>query len=164
MKLTQKYTIAQLFKPLPDSTEYSWAEWPPHVTIADVFAVELNASLIQELSELLAGHEPFTTIADHDEYFGPEKQTHVMVLNKNQKLAGLHQAVVDVLKSHGVVFNNPKYMESGFKPHSTIQSRTHMQIGDTVAFNALTIIDMFPDENPYQRKVLKTLKLGEPKD
>jgi len=160
MKLTQKYTIAQLFKPMPDDAEYSWTDWPPHVTIADVFAVELNNDLIRELSELLAGHEPFTTIADHDEYFGPEKQTHVMVLNKNRELAGLHQAVVDVLKSHGAVFNNPKYMESGFKPHSTIQSRNRMQPGDTVRFDALTIIDMFPSENPYQRKVLKTLRFG----
>jgi hypothetical protein len=41
-----------------------------------------------------------------------------------------------------------------------VQKHARLNEGDAVTFNALTLIDMLPGEDPYQRKVLKTIKIG----
>jgi len=39
-QFTQKYTIIQLFKDIPEGTQFSASNWPLHVTIADTFAID----------------------------------------------------------------------------------------------------------------------------
>ena len=39
-KFTQKYVLVHTFKDLPDGYEYSMADWPLHVTLADVFSIQ----------------------------------------------------------------------------------------------------------------------------
>jgi hypothetical protein len=48
--------------------------------------------------------------------------------------------------------NDPQFAKEGFLPHSTVQPHGRLNKGDEVTFSALSIIDMFPNEDPYQRK------------
>lgn len=48
----------------------------------------------------------------------------------------------------------------GFLPHSTVQRHGRLGRGDEVQFKALSIIDMFPDKDPYKRRVVKTITIG----
>lgn len=119
--------------------------------------------MIKELEELLASHSKATSVAEDDEFFGPEKQTRVVLLQKTDSLIALHYDVVERLEEGGLKLDDPQFAREGFLPHSTVQKHARLNKGDGVTFKALTIIDMFPDEDPYQRKVLKTIQIGSAK-
>jgi hypothetical protein len=161
MNFTQKYALVQLLEGMAEGTEYPSSSWPLHVTVADTFAVDWDKNdLRKKLEQLLASLKPATAVGDHDEFFGPEKQTHVTILDMSKELVELHYKVVELLESAGAVFNDPQYAKEGFKAHATIQPHARVNKGDDITFNALTIIDMFPNSDPYQRKILKTMKIG----
>ncbi|MDO8592030.1 MAG: 2'-5' RNA ligase family protein [bacterium] len=160
-KFSQKYTIITLLEDMEEGTEFPSTNWPLHVTIADTFAVDWGVNNLREkLSELAAKCKPFKAKAAHDEYFGPEKQTQVTILDMSKELVALHHDAVALLKSAGAVFNDPQYTEGGFRAHATVQSHARLNKGDTVAFENLAIVNMFPNEDPYQRKIMKILRLS----
>lgn len=157
---TQKYAIIQLFEPMPVGTQFSLENWPLHSTIVDTFAIDWDAAkMAEQLDILLAPHTPAHSTVDSDTFFGPEKQTHVMLLQKTKGLGDLHNDVITLLEQGGLVLNDPQFAREGFLPHSTVQKHARLYKGDEVSFTALTIIDMFPGSDPYQRKVLATIPL-----
>lgn len=157
---TQKYTLVQLLEEIEEGYEYSSSNWPLHTTIADTFAVDWDKdNLLAKLEALLAKHKVVTTKAANFEFFGPEKQTKVTLLEINKELSQLHSSVMELLKNAGAVFNDPQFTGTGFLPHATVQPHAHLKKGDVVAFTGLSLIDMFPNSDPYRRKVLKTMKL-----
>lgn len=159
-KFTQKYTLIQLLEEVEDGYEYSSNNWPLHATIADTFAVEwYKDNLLGKLEELLAKQKIITTQATDFEFFGPEKQIKVTLLERNKELLELHISVVDLLKSAGAIFNDPQFTGTGFLPHATVQRHASLKKGDAVTFTGLSLIDMFPNSDPCQRKLLKTMKL-----
>jgi hypothetical protein len=162
-QFTQKYAIIQLFEEVPEGTQFSWKDWPLHSTVVDVFAINWDMpATVQHLEKLLASRAKATSIAEEDEFFGPEKQTQVVLLQKTDSLVKLHHDVVEMLEEGGLTLNDPQFAREGFLPHSTVQKHNRLHKGDAVIFNALTIIDMFPGGDPYQRKVLKTIQIGSP--
>ena len=158
-KLSQKYTIIQLLEDRKEGSEFSSDQWPLHVTIADVFAVNWNNNLLENLSELLAKLKPIMVTAGHDEYFGPEQQVQVTILNMGKNLPALHCSVIKLLKNAGAEFNEPQYIEKGFRAHATVQLHSRLLEGELVNFNSLSIVDMFPDNDPYRRRIIKTINL-----
>lgn len=160
-KFSQKYTIIQLLEDVPEGTQFSSSSWPLHSTVVDTFAINWDVpTLIKKLEELLSGHERAVSVAEEDEFFGSEKQTQVILLKKTDDLVKLHYDVVALLQQGGLNLNDPQFAREGFLPHSTIQKHARLNKGDEVAYNALAIIDMFPDGDPYQRKVLKIIKIS----
>lgn len=161
MTYSQKYTIVQLIEPLPDGTEYSRFEWPLHVTLADVFAVDLaGKDVLRKLADFATSQQPFATTADHDDFFGPDKQTRVTLLRSTPELQTLHNGLINLLTENDAVFNTPEFTKTGFKPHATVGSNGRLQPSETVHFNALTLIDMFPDKDPHNRRVIGTFRLS----
>ncbi|HYH75139.1 MAG TPA: 2'-5' RNA ligase family protein [Candidatus Saccharimonadales bacterium] len=161
MQFTQKYTIIQLFEAVPEGTQFSWKNWPLHATVVDVFAIDWDVeTMITHLQTLLASHATATAVAQDDAFFGPEKQTRVVLLQKTDSLAALHADLVAMLTAGGLQMNNPQFAGDGFVPHSTVQRHGRLHKGDEVSFAAITLIDMFPDQDPYQRKVIKTIAIG----
>ena len=157
---TQKYAIIQLFEPMPVGVQFSSDDWPLHSTIVDTFAIDWDAATIMsQLRALLASYAPTDSIAEEDAFFGPEKQTHVILLRKTEGLVKLHYDVIALLESGGLKLNDPQFAREGFLPHATVQKHAQLHKGDEVSFTALTIIDMFPSNDPYQRKVLATIPL-----
>jgi 2'-5' RNA ligase len=160
-KFTQKYAIIQLFEDVPEGTEFSWRDWPLHSTIADVFAIDWNASrMAKELASALVHHPTASSTAMDDTFFGPNQETRVVLLEKTESLVRFHNDVLNVLENGGYKPNNPEFARAGFLPHSTVQKHARLTKGDVVQFNALSIIDMFPNDDPYQRKILATIKFG----
>jgi hypothetical protein len=41
-----------------------------------------------------------------------------------------------------------------------LQSHARLSKGDAVVFKALSIIDMFPNKDPYRRKLIKTIEIA----
>jgi hypothetical protein len=159
-RFTQKYAIIQLFEEVPEDTEFFWKNWPLHSTVADVFAIEWEVPImIEKLTGLLHDHAQATSVAEEDTFFGEDGQTRVTLLKKTVGLVTLHHDVIELLQQGGWVPYNPEFAKDGFLPHSTVQTHARLNRGDVVTFNALSIIDMFPDEDPYQRKVVRTIGL-----
>ena len=160
-QFTQKYTIIQLLEDVLEETQFSSSSWPLHSTMVDTFAIDWDVpTMTSKLEKLLATRKPVTTTAAGDAFFGPEKQTQVVLLQKTDDLVKLHHDLLDLLEQGGLKLNNPQYAREGFLPHSTVQKHARLSKGDPVTFNALTLIDMFPDEDPYQRRVLKTIRIS----
>jgi len=157
---SQKYTIIALLEDVNESAEFSSNDWPLHITIADTFAVErVGNDFNEKLTNLIADKTPITAVADHDEFFGPGQEVQVAILDTNESLVGLHYDVIDLLESYGGVLNAPQYSKGGFRAHATVQSHARLVLGEAVTITQLALVDMFPNENPYQRKILKVVNL-----
>jgi hypothetical protein len=158
---TQKYTIIQLFEDILEGTQFSSDNWPLHATIVDTFAIDWDIStMIEQLENLLAKHTGASSRAEGESILGSERQIPVTLLRKTDALVKLHYDIIELLKKGGLKLNDPQFARDGFLPHVTVQEQARLNVGDEVAFDALTIIDMFPDDNPYQRRVLKTIGIG----
>lgn len=161
-QFTQKYAIIQLFEDMPVGTQFASSNWPLHSTIADTFAIDWDVpTMVEKLTELLKNHEQATSVTEDDRLFGDQGQVRVALLKKTESLVKLHYDVIELLEQGGWKPNDPQFAKEGFLPHSTVQPHGRLNKGDEVKFNALSIIDFFPDEDPYQRKLLATIKIGE---
>lgn len=160
---SQKYAIIQPFEPLTIGDEFSSGDWPLHTTIADTFTVDWTDELWRDITAYVAGIQPFDVSAGDDAYFGAHGETTVTLLHPTPEIQHLHDSVVDVLSAADAIFNNPEYTHQGFKPHATVQRHARLVYNDVVKFTSLYVIDMFPDSNPYQRKVIQSLPLTQNK-
>ncbi len=159
-KFTQKYTIVQFFDPIDEGYEYSSDNWPLHSTIVDTFAIDWSVDeMITKLTELLSSHMPAESVAGDDRFFGENGQVQVVLLNRSESLVSLHLDVVTALGEGKLVLNDPQFARDGFLPHATVQKHARLNKGDKVAFTTLSVVDMFPDEDPYKRRVLKKISI-----
>lgn len=160
-QFTQKYTIIQLFDDIPVGTQYSSNAWPLHSTIVDTFAIDWDVpTMVEKLTGLLSNHPQASSVAADDRFFGDDGQVQVVLLERTDSLVALHYDVTALLSEGGLKLNDPQFAHEGFLPHSTVQTSGRLNKGDEVTFTALSIIDMFPDSDPYQRKVLATIPIA----
>ena len=160
-KFTQKYTIVQFFDDIDEGYEYSSDSWPLHSTIVDTFAIDWSVDeMTSRLKDTLKNHATADSVAEDDRFFGDQGQVQVVLLNRSNSLVELHQDVLTALEDGGLKLNDPQFARDGFLPHATVQKHARLKKGDRVQFTALSIVDMFPDEDPYKRKVLRTITVG----
>lgn len=156
----QKYVLVKLLEKLEEGAEFPSSNWPLHVTIVANFAIDWNGNdITKKLQLLLAEQKPVKLIAGDDEYFGPQGNILVTVLNENDSLLSFHKKLVSLLKDSGGTFDEPQYLEDSYRAHATVQKDTRLEKGDHVLIDELSVIDMFPDEDINWRKLLKTIKL-----
>lgn len=160
-KFTQKYTIVHTIAPLADGYEYSAADWPLHVTLADIFAIDGNPmDSLRDFGEGLADNPVLESRVVGDKWFGENADVHVKLLDKSTEIQKLHENILDILARYNVRYNSPEYTGAGFILHSAVQRSSELHDGDTVVFDSLTLIDMFPNKDAYRRKVLGTVRIG----
>lgn len=158
-KFVQKYVLVTFLEDIQEGGEFSSSGWPLHITIASNFTIKCGVSeLVEKLCSVIKERRPIKVTAGNDEFFGTQKQTRVTVLNMNKELKSLHHDLVTLLKSVGAVFDEPAYIEVGFRAHVTVQRDVRLQEGDAVIIDNLSLVDMFPENDPSQRKVLRTIK------
>lgn len=157
MPYSQKYALVHFIHPAEDGTQFHMSDWILHTTLADVFAINRHESNIdKKLATLLAQIETVETKATDDSILGT---TRVILLDKTAPLIKLHTAIVSLLEENNATFNNPEFTRSGFLPHSTVQKSGHLQRGDEVVIDSISLVDMFPDNDWEQRRVLATFKM-----
>lgn len=157
MKYSQKYALVSFIEPVEVGTEFTMASWPLHMTLADIFAIEMNSEIKQKLSELLLNQPDITLSTGDDATLGT---TDVSLINTTDELQSFHSSIVNLLELHGVKFNNPEFTKTGFIPHVTIQKSGKLTKGDKITINTISLIDMFPNGDWQQRKVLNSFKLA----
>ncbi len=158
MQYSQKYTIVAFLEPVDVGTKFAMTDWPLHVTLADVFAVELASDLEAHLTKVFLEQAVITVSAGEDATLGTAD---VVLINKSDKLQALHDQLIDLLESEGAVFNSPQYTRGGFLPHSTIQKSGRMNKYDEFDVRMISLVDMFVRGDWQQRKVLANFTLSE---
>ena len=157
MMYSQKYVLVHFFTPLQDGTEFHMDNWPLHITLADTFAIDRIATDIdKKLSELVSKSQTIIVSAIDDSTLGT---TQVVLIEKTRKLQQLHNDIVSLLEANGATFNHPEFTKDGFLPHGTVQKNSRLQMGDEVAVDSISLIDMFPNNDWQHRKVLATFNL-----
>jgi 2'-5' RNA ligase len=156
----QKYVLVKFLEDIDEGTEFSATSWPLHVTLASNFVVDWDSTdLFEKLTALLTKQKLVPATAGDDDHFGPQKQVHVTTLNMNPKLVALHNDIIALLKSVGAVFDEPQYLEEGYRAHATVRSDTNcLRKGDAITIDEVTVVDMFPHNDIGQRKILRTIK------
>lgn len=158
---SQKYALIQLLENVPEGYEFAATDWPLHVTIVDVFAIDWTLEEMAKRLEIVSedySQAHVSSTAQEDTFFGEEKQVQVTLLERTDALKKLHYDVMSVLKLGGLRLNNPEFADDGFRPHATVQKSARLQKGDTVNFTHIALIDMFPNSDPYRRKVLSIVE------
>lgn len=157
MAYSQKYCLVAFYQPQAIGTEFSMTEWPLHVTLADVFAIDrADTSIDEKIRNVVESHNPFGIKVGEQTTLGI---TPVTLLDKTDALVDLHNRLVDLLEQNGATFNTPEFTRAGFLPHCTIQTTGQLQKGDIFTVRELSLIDMFVDNDWQRRKVLNTFEL-----
>lgn len=155
MQYSQKYTLVQFFQPMDEAETFPMTDWPLHITLVDVFAIDITDELMNDLKEYL---DTLPYAITHIKSEGTLGMTAVWLVENTPKLQAIHDTLVDILEKHGAVFNTPEFTRGGFIPHITKQASSGMKIGDKVSVDFVSLVDMFPDQDWQKRKVLKRFK------
>lgn len=158
MPYSQKYCLAHFVSPQQDDAEFHMNNWPLHITLADVFAIDLEQSdAVMKLEALCNGLASVAVTTESESILG---ETPVVLFSKSHDLLQLHTELVSLLETNGAVFNSPSFTKSGFIGHSTIQAEQRLHIGETVTIDSISLVDMFPEGDWQRRKVLATFPLS----
>ena len=157
MAFTQKYTIISPIDSIREGQIFNSNNWPLHTTLADTFAIDpVDNGLFTQLRSIAKNRKVLIT-GYTDSYFGKQNETRVMLLKPSKELLSLHYDIIDLLINKGAVFNDIQYTKAGFIAHVTQQAHRTMQVDDTVQLSSIALIDMFPDNNPSKRRVIKLI-------
>ncbi len=160
-KFSQKWVITAFFDELPPGFEFATKNDPLHITLADVFAININGKrLFSILKKILEGADSFYVTAGSEADFGLKGETRVVLINPSNELHALHEAIFKMLIKNGAVFNNPQFQSDGYHPHSTIQKSGRLYTNQRVKIDKLSLVDMFPDGDGLKRRVKGTIQIG----
>jgi 2'-5' RNA ligase len=152
---TQKWAIVALLENVHVGMEFAPADWPLHVTLADVFATNYSGKQLAEVLEhFVQNNHELSVQVEGETSFGPaENRVPVLLLQKTDKLQDLHDSLLDALEDAAVVFNDPQYMRDGFVPHVSRGVAAGLKVGDVCTVNNIALVDMFPSSNADRRKI-----------
>lgn len=129
------------------------SEWPLHVTMADAFTVDITDELMVELRDYTDNTLSAVTYVEKQSILG---ETPVWILSQTKELQKTHNDIVSILERHGAIFNTPDLTREGFIPHITKTKANGMKSGDKIVISTLSLIDMFPNQNWKERRVIRS--------
>ena len=159
-KFTQKWAIVSLLQNVPDGSLFYYTDFPLHVTLAGVFSINKSGSdIIHEIQQLTIDQPSFEIEGDEKDMFGPDRNIAVMKIKRSQELLELHSKIHERLVALGAVYNSPEYQGAGYVAHSTFQRSGKLNTGEKRRISSVSLIDLFPNGDGYQRKVFKSIRL-----
>lgn len=159
-KFTQKWAVISLLEDTAEGSEFYYTDFPLHITLAGVFAVEKNSTqLIHELDTLLAGKKRVEIEAEEQAMFGPAQDIAVMKVKKTPNLINLYSTIYGWLENAGAAYNSPEYQGEGYLPHVTAQTTGSLVPGEKRLLKSVSLIDLFPNNDGYRRKIFRTIDL-----
>lgn len=158
--MVQKYVVVHFFTSLPSGFNFLAKEWRPHVTLLQPFALGGSPEeFVGELDKLATATEPFEVKIEGRALFGPNKNIPVALLQPNDAIVNLHSRLIDMSYSVGAVFDTPKFINAGFRPHVTVRGSNGFQDGWTRRVDGLSLVDMQPNGDSSRREVVDTFPL-----
>lgn len=157
---SQKWVIASLLEELKDGTQFNYTDFPLHLTLAGVFAVNLSGEqLAAGIKTILLKQKQLTIIAHKSALFGPNHDIKVMQVIKSPELMLLYLKIHNWLVKNKAIYNSPEYQGEGYSPHCTDQKSGSLKSGESSTITSVSLIDLYPNGDGYQRKIIKTINL-----
>lgn len=93
---SQKYALVSFINPAAPGAEFSMEDWPLHITLADVFAINLRGTHIEEkLATFFSNQDRMQVSAGEEATLGTAE---VVLIEPTNELAKLHTSIIDLLK------------------------------------------------------------------
>lgn len=160
-QFTQKYTIVCFLSPEDIPIEFSASDWPLHATILDTFKTDWSVEdLLRAIKQAVANTTPFNITLIEGAMLGPDKDVPVKLLEQDAHILDLHSTLLELTKPGSFVFNTPEFVGEGFLPHVTDRLDSQVDVGKTYTFASVSLVDMFPNEDPYRRSIIGTVQLN----
>jgi 2'-5' RNA ligase len=159
--MSQKYVIVHFVDKVSVPDEFPSSDWPLHVTLLANFTIDQPLEqLVTELSTYAKLTKPFVIIADGEARFGPDENVAVSLIQPSESIAEIHHQLSDISTGLGAVYDEPRFMGDGYRPHATIQVSARISNGQAVTVDNFTLVGMYPHEDIKRRKIIKTFSLG----
>lgn len=159
--MSQKYVIVHFIEVTKVPDEFPCTEWPLHVTLLANFTISQPIEKLIEKLDLYAGAiAPFEIMSDGEDLFGSNMNVAVSLIQPSKSIRKVHTELAALTKSLGAEYDEPKFMNEGFRPHATKQVNSRLADKQKLTLNNFTLVDMHPDSNVNRRRVIKTYKLG----
>lgn len=158
--MSQKYVIVHFVDLARTPHEFSYTEWPPHVTLLANFTIDQPVdALVSELASYAQQTEPFEIRVEGEALFGPNQDVPVLLMQTTADIQKVHEDLADLTGVLGAKYDDPQYMRVGYRPHMTIKAKTQTGVQQAMTLDSLTLIDMYPDGDITRRRVIKSFVL-----
>lgn len=156
----QKYVIVHFIDSNNVPHNFNASEWPLHITLLANFTIaDTLKSLVKQLDAFSLQLQSFDVDVNGEDLFGADKNVAVSLIKPNSELIKTHLSLASIAILLGAKFDEPRYMNDGFRPHATIQLKSRLKEGQTVNINAFTLVDMLPDNDITKRRIIKKFEL-----
>lgn len=156
----QKYVIVHFIDSNNVPHNFNASEWPLHITLLANFTLAGKLeTLITKLDGYSAQEQSFVVGVDSEDLFGLNKNVAVSLIEPSIEIIETHLSLARIAISLGAKFDEPRYMNDGFRPHATIQLKSRLKIGQTVNIDTFSLVDMFPDNDINKRRIIKKFEL-----
>lgn len=156
-----RYVVVLPLTPMTVGESFATRDWPLHVTLVQAFESPATPAQIgSRLASVAASAHPLTLITGEDEAFGPAHTIPVTVVESTPALDALHAACVDALGPLDPAYENPEYMNAGYRPHVTVKRQARVVAGDELSLSQIALVDMEPGQPGGGRVVLAVAPLG----
>jgi len=154
---SQKWAVASFFDEQEDDFIFKSESTPLHATLAGVFAVDAKMPEIATVVRgAIRGTRVFEIEISETEQWGDIR---VSVMQDSVHFTDLFKAVQGALLDNGAQFNEPQYLNQGFRPHVTQQKTGFLREGDKKLVKSISLVDMFPDGDGEKRRIVTTIDL-----
>ena len=146
------FVLVAFVVPVPAGLVFPRGSWPLHITLARFDTLETADVVSPRLDAVLPELLGFDVVIGSDAQFGRNASVPVSLVEPEPALQHLHLAALQALGPQvhlpGAQHNGPNY-----RPHVT-QADTRLRPGDRIWIRQAALVDMRPDNDPRQRRVL----------
>lgn len=159
--MSQKYVIVHFIDKSKVPDEFHASAWPLHVTLLANFTLgKPIGQLKSALKNFSLQEKPYDIMADGEALFGTKQNVAVSLIQPNQNIQKMHEALSSIASRLGAVFDEPAFMGEGYRPHATVQVNSRLTDKQVVTINDFTLVDMFPNNDINRRSLIGTYELG----
>lgn len=146
------------------------ANWPLHVTLVPWFYIadERRHKMLEALQTYLSTEQPFSVHVGEEKKFGPDKNVPVNLIDEQEPVRRLHNALVKVAGDYGAQFHKGASAHSGAE-QTYVAHITHHQAadglhrrfpGDEEAFDSITVARLLGDHGSQMCEIIRAITFG----
>lgn len=160
--MNQKYAIVFFLKKNTVQAQFPASQWPLHLTFLG--GINLPAASTDQFLASLEAYTkdlgPFFVLPSTRALYGPNQNIVAMSIVQSTMLRAMHEDFLEMVDKYGGTVDEPQYTHNNFIPHVTEQANDKVQEGVPFQITDYTLVDMNPDGDPNQRRVVKSYLLS----
>jgi 2'-5' RNA ligase len=127
--------------PVVKGESFDYELIPLHVTLLPNFLIETEIeTAVQAVARIAESWKAFEFRATGIDQFGPAADIEVVTIDASDELTKLHKSLREAFSGIGIAVN-PEYHGAGYRPHSTTQPGSRVEVGETRVIDRLVLLD-----------------------